>query len=54
MICPKCDHIKRGCDEECRCCGQCYIETHEEVCNKVCKHADHVDDGGFFKGSETR
>jgi predicted amidophosphoribosyltransferase len=46
--CPACQHILEGCDDDCHCCGQCYSSSGKEVCNKVCKHAKHLDDGGFL------
>ncbi len=46
--CPACRHILEGCDDDCRCCGQCYTKNGKEVCNKSCKHAEHLDDGGFL------
>ena len=48
MACPKCEHIKTGCDETCNDCGQCYMKLGKEVCNKICEHAEHEDDGGFL------
>ena len=46
--CDKCNHIADGCDEDCRCCGECYMKTGKEVCNKTCECVKHIDDGGFF------
>lgn len=45
--CPKCIHMD-NCDEDCRCCGACYMSKGIEVCNKICDCVQHEDDGGFF------
>lgn len=47
-VCKLCKHKKQGCDEDCHDCGQCYILTGKEICNKICQHAKHEDDGGFL------
>lgn len=33
-------HRPDNCDEDCRCCPQCYTATGAEVCSRTCEHAE--------------
>jgi hypothetical protein len=32
------EHTERDCDENCRCCVECYTRSGREVCDRLCPH----------------
>lgn len=47
--CPKCIHIKEGCNASCHFCEYCHVKYDgADICDKICRHSVHVDDGGFL------
>ena len=42
--CDKCEHLKGGCDEDCRGCPDCYVKTGDTICDKICEHTKHTCD----------
>jgi hypothetical protein len=32
--------VKHDCDENCHCCGECYMRSGDSVCQRLCEHFD--------------